>query len=536
MTVPHYHNYFASDMVHHNTVVMDLFRRVFCQHPQKHKNIAPEDKIRTVRIACENLPGEKDEEETRNTIYPVIKRRFPPHWIKRDITQRKPVLTVCGPHNRPVQIEFVSYGQEVQAMAGVQRRLIIQDEESNKDFFEEQQARTLATGGDIVLAFTPVPGSIGWMFDDLYERARIICRTKAVRDRMKDRFGEDLPEIQRTGRKDDICVIQCATDDNPVYDELARQIGVREGRALTGKQYLDEFFSSRYADEDVIDARRYGIFRQLSGKVYKIFGNVHVIDGHKYFPAGVPEEWIHARAIDYHQANPWAVLWVAVSPRDEIFVYRDAAYSPGRMKTWDIASAISMASGTQRFRLDLIDALAQQTQVNTNMTTIQDLNRYFQEFRSQGQGTGAYWQSWDTKGTRGREEMTKRLINASKCGAPFNNEVVTNGKKQTLPTVWFFSDCRQTIEAMKQWRYEDWGTRGAEQTHDAKEKPQGKWSHFPVAIECLLKSPVISMPRFSDRGTEDVWTPVGSGRGEWRRQARTSAPPRPQKKYYGAYR
>ena len=478
---------------------MDQILRVWCKHPQKHKNIYPGDKTRTLRVCCENLPGEKDGEEVKNTIYPVLKRRMPPFWIKKDITARSPVVRVLNPeqpNNKDVNIEFVSYGQEVQAQAGVQRRSFIQDEESSKDFFEEQQARTLATGGDGVLAFTPVPGSIGWMFDDLYERARLIYRTENVRKRIKERFGEDVPEIQTTDSKDDICVIMAATDDNPIYADIAGEVGQREGRIITAKEYLDEFFKSRYADEDVVDARRYGLFRQLSGKVYKTFQSIHVLDGQKHFPHGMPEEWMHFRGIDYHQANPWAVMWIAVSPQDEIFVYRDASFMPGRVVTYDIAGTIADMSGHYKFRLDLIDPLAVQKQVNTNTTTVEDLNRYFRQFKSEGRGMGAYWQGWDTKSTRGREELTKRLINSSRVGRPFNNEVNHRGRTEVLPTLWFLSDCRSTIDAMKNWRYEEWGTRTAEQTHDSKEKVQGKWSHFPITLECLLKRPEISQARF----------------------------------------
>jgi hypothetical protein len=177
-------------------------------------------------------------------------------------------------------------------------------------------------------------------------------------------------------------------------------------------------------------------------------------------------------------------------------VVRDAAFSPGRMITYDIARDIANMGGKQKFLMDLIDPLAEQTQVNTNMTTIEDLNRFFHDFKKEGWGTGANWRAWDTKGNRGFEEMTTRLINSSKVGKPFNNEVVTNGRKEILPTIWFFDRCKQTIDSMRNWRYEEYGTRNAEMTHDPKEKRSQKFSHFPITIESMLKNPFISMARF----------------------------------------
>ena len=481
------------------SVVHDWIARLWCKHPQSWKNVYPADELRTLRICCATLPTDK-EGEVKNTIYPVLKRRLPTNWVnwaKDDITIRNPVMKVKNPllgaGNKAVNLEFVSYGQETMRQAGVARRAVIQDEESSQEFFEEQQARTMDTGGDMILAFTPIPGQIGWMFDALYERASVIYRTPLVRERFKVRYGEDYPEKQIIKGRDDICVIMFATDDNPYFDDLAVEIGKREGRELTKTEYLNEFFADRYGgDEELIDARRYGIFKQLSGKVHKSFHHVHCISGQKYFPNGIPHDWFHVRLIDYHQKNPWAVVWLARSPANEIFVYRDASFVPGRLQTYDIVSAMVDMSGDYKFKRNLIDPLADTTQSNTGYTTVQDLNRLFREFASEGRGTGGQWTTWDTKGTIGREEFTKRLLNARKVGVPFNNNSAEKYQKQ-LPTIWFLDECRHTIEAMGKWRFEQWSPSAA-QRNDEKEKTEGKYSHYPIAIECALKDTWISRP------------------------------------------
>lgn len=477
------------------TVGMDYILRVMGLHPNLHKNIKPLDKIRIFRFASQTLPGEKQEDEVQNTQYPVIKRRLPKFFVSKDIATRRSVMTMNTDNGR-CQIEFVSFGQEVQAGAGVQRRSIWIDEESNRDFYEEQIPRLLAADGDIIFSFTPVPGAIGWEYDELYERAKVIYRTDAVRERIKERTGEIFPEIEYTDSQDDIAVIMAATDDNPIYDDLAAEKSKRLGRTITAKEYLDIEFS-KYADEDVVDARRYGLFRQLSGKIYKSFmPNIHVQDFSRIFPEGIPSTWKFVRGIDYHDANPWAVVWLAISPQDEIFVYCDYAPNPQRMITYDIVMEIARRSGDYRYMLDLIDPLANTKQVNTNTTSTEDINRYLFEFKREGICTGGYFRGWDTKGNRGREEFQRRLANSIKVGKPFNNKVVLEEGSKYLPTIWIGNNCRFMIEAMKNWRMEEWKSREMLMAKDAKETPQVKWSHFPISIECLLKNPMVSRPRF----------------------------------------
>ena len=482
------------------TASMDYIMSILGWHPNRRKNITPADGIRTLRFASQTLPGEKEDDEVRNTQYPAFKRRLPPTLVEKEITVRKPVMTLKAPVGANINIEYVSFSQDVQAMAGVQRKRIWIDEECTKDFYEEQIPRLLAADGDILFTFTPVPGAIGWEFDELYERARIIYRTEAVRERVKARTGEILPECEITESKDDICVIMAATDDNPIYEELAKKKEEITGEPTTATQYIDSMFNM-YDDEDVIDARRFGLFRQLSGKIYKSFTvGTHVISQAKYFPTGIPSNWKHFRGIDYHTANPWACLWLSVSPTDEIFCWCDYAPPITRMTTYDAALGVAQRSGDYKYLLNLIDPLANAKQSNTNLTTVEDMNRYFNQFKKDDIGTGGYWQGWDTKGGRGREEFTKRLLNSLKVGKPFNNKVITGEgsmqRTQLLPTIWITDNCRHTIEAMKNWRLEEWASRDMLHRNDPKEVSQKKWSHFPITIESMLKNPVISNARW----------------------------------------
>jgi len=492
--------------------IMDYYLRVWGKHPQKHLNILPDDKVRTIRFASENLPGEADGEEVKNTQYPVLKRRFNPTWIIKDITARKTVVQVQPQTLRvlqngekcltkPVNFEFVSYGQTAQSQAGVQRKSVYIDESAPKNFFDEQIPRLLAADGDLILSYTPVPGNMGWEFDELYERARVIYRTEHVRKRIKDRTGEDVPEIEYTNSKDDIAVIMAATDDNPVYAKLAEEKSKRLGKKISVEEYITEMLGL-ISDEDVIDARRYGLFRQLSGRLFKNFDErIHKISFDKYFPEGVPYEWKHFRGIDWHESNNWAIGWVAVSPQDEIFVYQEFNPSPEKMITLEIARVMVNRSKDYRFDLNLIDPLASKIQPNTGLSSLEDLNRIFSAFKKEGIGTGGWWQSWDTKSQKGRDEIRKRLQNAVLCGKPFNNEVKQEGITKRLPTIWICDTCPITVASLKNWKREEWADRTSLVTKDEKEVPQQKWSHFCTMLEGLLKRPEVFQARFHTHST-----------------------------------
>lgn len=489
------------------TCIMDYYLRIWGKHPQKHKNILPDDKIRTIRFASENLPGESDGEEVKNTQYPVLKRRFNANWILKDITARKTIVQVQPQTMRilangekcmtkPVNFEFVSYGQTAQSQAGVQRKSVYIDESAPKTFFDEQIPRLLAADGDLILSYTPVPGNIGWEFDELYERARVIYRTEAVRKRIKDRTGEEIPEIQTTNSTDDIAVIMAATDDNPIYKKLAKEKSERLGREISVDDYITEMLGL-ISDEDVIDARRYGLFRQLSGKIFKPFNEgIHKISTEKYFPEGIPHEWKHFRGIDWHESTPWACGWIAVSPHDEIFAYNEFNPSPEKMITMEICRVLATRSQDYKFDLNLIDPLSSKTQTNTGLSSLDDINRIMAEFRRQGIGTGGHWQVWDTKSQKGRDEIRKRLQNAVLCGVPFNNEVKKDGITKRLPTLWICDNCVQTVLSLKNWRREEWGDRSALMSKDEKETPQQRWSHFCTMLEGLMKRPEVFSAKF----------------------------------------
>ena len=442
------------------------------------------------RFASETLPGQKEtaggendqSAEVKNAVYPEFKKWLPTFLIKKDITARNTAMTIHNPlrgyewgklkYDGPdIVIEFVSYSQSVQAGAGVQRLSVFCDEEPPMSFWEEQAPRLLAEDGDLLLSLTPA-NRMSWTYDEVFERAKLYIRTPAICEYLNRDAKEKVKQIEHTESDRDIAVIQAATDDNPTLK----------------KETIDQTFM--WDDEDTIATRRYGIHRQSSGRIFPTMDfRVQIIRGKDYFQDGVvPGEWCHARVIDFHERNPWACIWVAMSPQNEAFLYREWAPSPLKWVNLSIAQEMAYMSGkSQRFACDLIDPLANKVQTNTGITVVQDLNAAFLAFKKVGDCAGANWEPFDTKGLKGRDEIRKRLSNSVKVGKPFNNEVLQDGSRIYLPTLWIFEDCREAARSLKHWRYEDWAEARDVVSKDRKETPTEKYSHFCTALEAIFK-------------------------------------------------
>jgi len=468
--------------------------------PIPYHNMMPATPYRVIRIGAFTLPSDKDH-EVRNTVYPAIKGQLPPTMIMRDkrgeaidITARDTTVTVLPSRGgKPAYLEFVSYGQTVGSQAGVDRFLIDVDEVCPYSFYEESIARLALSNGQLLTGFTPVEAD--WMYGELYERARIIVRTEAVRNFMKKYMGQTVLPVERTDSLADICVIQAATDDNPVFQILVdnKKQDIKDGRISradfpyeTVSEYLDMRFA--YDDPDTIAMRRFGIFRRITGAIYKQFQvMVHKIDEYKYFPQGIPHEWFLVRLCDYHQNVPWAISWLALSPENECFAWEEMNPSPLSTTTLDVCKEIVNLSGDYKFQFNLMDPLANETQSNTNKTVFDDFNKHFRAMKAEGMGTGGYWEPWDTKGKTGQDRVRERLINSLICGKPFNNLQIRDGKEVRLPTFWVFSRCTQTIASLKNWRQDTWANPDDVLTKDEKDKPEQKWSHFNKCLEAAMK-------------------------------------------------
>jgi len=195
----------------------------------------------------------------------------------------------------------------------------------------------------------------------------------------------------------------------------------------------------------------------------------------------IPANWTHYRSWDFHPANINAIVFLSLSPQDECFVWHELNIDPKRNTTEIIAEQIAGVRSDLIYKLSRIDPLAAQNQSNTNTSVIDDLNKYFKNFKREGFGHGGVWKPYDTKYhvtqigfLRGRDHIKQRLINASLAEKPFNNNIVVKGIKKQLPTLWVSKDCKMVLQSLYKWRIE-------------KGKPSQQWSHHCTALEGIMK-------------------------------------------------
>lgn len=474
-----------------HTAAREYVLRVLGLHPNEECNRL----AKNIRCLSSSLPESSDAEAQDNTQYLELKKMLPAEMILSDITARTKTMVVASPTHGKSYFEFMSTKQELQDTGKVQRDSLWEDEEPPKAFREESRRRLLTRGGDEIITLTPING-LSYLYDDVWVKAGSIWRSDAICAAL------NLPknDVREHGDKNIAC-IQIATDDNPIMS----------------KEQIDLNFSSE--DQDEILVRRYGVFKQIAGRVHKGFvDGVHKISFSKHFPNDIPYEWTHARGIDYHESRiPWSVGWISASPDDEWFVWQEfhpAIDGPNAMNTYEIAKSIVRRSRDYYFLINLIDPLANKKQANTLFSVTDDLNRHFESIRmDHGMGTQSYWEGWDTKDTKGYDEIRTRLKNSQRVGKPFNNKFRERGEEQILPTLWFCDTVPRFIHSIKHWSFEEWATPQSRSVNDPKVKRQQKHSHDNMVLEAIAKDHRFRMSGWSFRDR-------GLGRGGFSRTGR----------------
>ena len=343
----------------------------------------------------------------------------------------------------------------------VQRSAIYQDEEIEKSKWDENQMRLMKEGGDTSVSLTPAKG-LDWTYDLLWCRASKIFRSKTIADKY------NLPELEETALDTGIEVFNWATDDNPVMT----------------KDIIDRIFSE-IVDEDDLAMRRYGVFKQASGKIYKGFSKqVHKIPAEKVFDAAAFREYWHFRVIDYHPSKPWYVSWVAISPANEWFIWQEFVATHDNCTTYDLRDKIknmSLVHEDDPFnRATLIDPLSQVKQPNTGYSVFDDLKRGEEGFRRLTPS--------DTKNQSARDRVKVRLKNALTAEVPGNNINQSQAYNERygiyIPTLWVLDSCPVHIEHLDNWRLVDFKQEHVKATRTVK-RPSEKWSDFCRNIEFL---------------------------------------------------
>ena len=443
------------------TSMMDAALRLLGIHPVEKRNKLSDP----IRCVSKCLP--KNDEDEENQQYVEFMRLFPKEYVKRDLTTRNPHVIIRDPGaGADKKIEFLSKKQDLDAFMSVQRSAYYQDEEIERVKWDENQTRLLipgskGTGGDTTITLTPVKG-LDWTYDSIWRRARKIIRSRTI----CNKFG--FPQIETRNIDSSIEIFCWATDDNPLMDDD------------TLKRH---FFN--IDDPDELAMRRYGVFRQVSGRIYKSFDEqIHKISWDKCWDPSVFRYYWHFRMIDYHPSKPWFVSWVAVSPTHEWFVWNELIANHDNLTDIDLRDKIKAESlldeDDDYCRTTLIDPLAKVKQPNTGFSVFDDITMGEQGLRK---CTAA-----DTKNEQGRMNIKTRLKNSVICGVPGNNLDKHSPPDPRFghyrPTIWFFDTCKGHIEHFRNWRMVDWRQEHVKAVKTVKRTSE-KWSDFCRNLEFL---------------------------------------------------
>jgi hypothetical protein len=435
----------------------DLTARLLGNHPVRKRNILN----KPVRMVSKVVPEGPDDQQ--NQQYVELKRFITPMgMIKKDITARSKIMTVRDLRGgADKQVEFMASTQELDAFMSVQRSAYYQDEEIERIKWDESQIRLLREGGDSSISVTPAKG-LDWMFDSIWKRARKIFRSVTI----SKKYG--YPDVEDTGSTAGIECFCWATDDNPVMT----------------KETIDRIMEG-IDDPDEEALRRYGVFRQVSGRIYKSFDEkVHRQAFDKYFDACAFRTYWNYRIIDYHPSKPWAVSFVVINPHNEWFVWHELYQTHDNRTTLELRDEIKTESllkeDEEMNRCSLIDPLSTVKQGNTGFSTFDDL--------SMGESGLRRLTPADTKNSQGRMNIKMRLKNALICGVPGNNidknYVDENRYGYYLPTLWILDNCKRHIEHFKNWRYVDWKQEHVKATRVVKRESE-KFNDYCRNLEFL---------------------------------------------------
>jgi len=219
------------------------------------------------------------------------------------------------------EIHFKSCDSGIQKFTGVSIKYAAIDEDCPEDVFREIFMRTIDQRGDLWFTITPLYST--WMYEKIWLR-------------------------QYTDVELEIFV-------GSTYENV-KHISLSEINRL----------KSIYSKEE-LEARLYGKFLFLSGLIYPNFNKKqHVIT-----PFHIPDNWIRLRFVDSGINDPTCCLWVAVSPDNEYYVYREY-YETGLTIPENVRNILNL-NGKDRILYTWIDST---TDRRSSQTSITDYRAY----------------------------------------------------------------------------------------------------------------------------------------------------------------
>jgi hypothetical protein len=235
-----------------------------------------------------------------------------------------------------------------------------------------------------------------------------------------------------------ISVTTCDIKDNPYLTDGA----------------IKEFEKMLTVEEK--EARLHGKFMHLSGLIYKEFNpSVHICE-----PPRVQSSWSRYCAIDPHERTPTAVVWVAVDPKGNHWIYDELWLADMDIK--GIANAILAQQSDLPAHVMLIDPHAdKENNLMGGFNVRKELMRY-----------GVYTQRGNSDPFLGKARIRQALS--------IRFSPVT---KTESPVLRVSRECPQTIFEFQHYIYDEF--RRNKDDYNLKEQPKKKNDHFMDALRYI---------------------------------------------------
>lgn len=244
-----------------------------------------------------------------------------------------------------------------------------------------------------------------------------------------------------------------------IYDEIYTKqsnenfvvtMDMRDNTYLT-EDAIQEF--EKQLTEEEKEARLHGRFLHLSGLIYKEFSpDIHICP-----PVIVKKHWTKYMAIDPHERNPTAVLWLAVDDQDYHWIYDELWLADMDVK--QIAHAILAQEGETTARIKLIDPHADK----------ENLPAGGFNFRKELMKYGVFTQRANSDPLLGKSKIRQALT-------PRYSSIL----KREMPQLRISRNCTQTIYEFQHYIWDD--HRRNKEEYDPREKVKKKNDHF---MDCL---------------------------------------------------
>lgn len=376
------------------------------------------------------------------TIIPKMEELLPLKEMGVEYVKQngKLVVKLKFPEPYSFSIKLISYDQEEHKNEGPTWNGGWFDEPPPRGVYTACRRGCMKHAAPII--FTATPLREPWMYDEIYATPKSVHL--------------DAPEDLKKLRWDTPAIIKIGRNDNPYITE--EQMAAYESTL----------------DEEEKQARIYGEFLHLQGRVYKSFDRTkHVLDRDQFISQHPGwKDYPSFCVVDPHDRKPFAISWGIVTPRDEtIFVDEWPNFDFAKQKSWkwSVDEYLTMMrekekalwgreDGTVRelyFRI--MDPNFGRTPKAGSARTLED------EFADRG----VYFDTTvDDDLSDGHLAVRSDL---------YNNRL------------FFFSNCTNTIKAMENYIWDEYrGSSG----RAPKERPRDNFKDFADLVRYARKSPV----------------------------------------------